>query len=134
MAQRALLAAALFGAVVADAAGQSEIAFYLALAAVTAGGVVALAAVSDVVDARTGAARVAAAVGALLLSLVSAALRGSLVVEGVVPPLARTAIVGALMFVALETALSMRRVPAREARREPRRRRRERPVELDRAA
>lgn len=143
MPQRALWAAALLGAALADAAGASQIAFYLMLGAVSAGGIVALAAIGDLVDARAERAPEARAAVRTLLTLLGLAMtvagpavRGPFVVEGTVPAVASSTLAAAVVLLALEAALAAApplRRPAPATRRRARARIHE-DVELKRAA
>jgi hypothetical protein len=133
MPPRALWAVALVAAALADAAGEAQIAFYLALATVSVGGVVVLGTIGDLVDARgrRAALRVTLLACGLALTVIGAAMRGPLVAEGTVPAFASSALVFALVALGLELAAAA--VPAPRRRTVTARRRTER-TELRRAA
>jgi hypothetical protein len=105
MQARALWAATLLGAALADAAGEPQLAGYLAFAAVSIAGIVALGSIGDYVEARAGHGREAVAafralcmLAGLALAVVGSAARGPLIAEGQVPAIASSAI-GATLFV-----------------------------------
>ena len=145
MLPRALWVATLFGAALADAAGDPQVAFYLMLVAVSIGGVAALGALGELVDARSerapearAAVRFLLMVAGLVFTLAGPALRGPFVVEGTVPAVATSALVAALIMIVLELAVSaapvrQRVAEAPRARRRPRREA-ETQAELKRAA
>jgi hypothetical protein len=129
MQARAVWAATLLGAALADASGEWQLASYLAFAAVSIAGVVALLALGELVEARHGdGGEALAAVRALLafaglgLAIVSSAARGPLVTEGNVPAVATSAIGAMLVLLAFDFVLTA----AAAARPRPVRRRRER--------
>ncbi len=130
MQARALWAATLIGAALADSAGEPQLAVYLAFAAVSIAGVVVLGALGELVEARHGegregvaAVRALLAAGGLVLAVVASASRGVLVTEGEVPATASSALGAILVLLALDvlvvagTAVAPARAPRRRRRR-----------------
>ncbi|HEV8688321.1 MAG TPA: hypothetical protein VGQ84_13655 [Gaiellaceae bacterium] len=104
----------LLAAIVADAAGEHALAFYLVLAGVVTTAHAALEAYGRVVELpgttpAVGAARLQSALGAcaLALVLVAAAVRAPAVADGVVPALGLSALVGSLALLVVASALSL---------------------------
>jgi hypothetical protein len=85
----------------ADARGRHSLALLLLLGAIPAAGAAALAAYGDALDGLCGAVRPFAGALALLLLVVSAALRSPAVVGGV-PALALSAVIGAAVLYGLQ--------------------------------
>jgi hypothetical protein len=83
-------------AAAADGGGLHRVAFYLVLLAVPAAAAVALAAAGDLADGRPVAARMACTAAALVLLVVSSAVRANAAVGATLPPLALSALVGCL--------------------------------------
>ena len=133
VAQRALWASSLLGAVLADAAGAPRISFYLVLAAVTLGGVVVLESVGALVDGGRAAATMLAT-GGLVLTLASAAARGPFVTQNEVPAVASTALLAGLVLLGLYALAAVSPRPRRTAARGMRRPLDEEPADLERAA
>jgi hypothetical protein len=148
MQARALWAATLLGAALADAAGEPQLAGYLAFAVVSIAGVAVLGAIGEFVEARSGAggeavAGLRALVGAagLVLAVVGSAARGPLIAEGEVPALASSAIGAALFLIVFDLVLAAAARPrataaatARPRRRRPAERPEIAPAEDRRAA
>jgi hypothetical protein len=114
MARRAVPAALAFLAFDADLAGRHELALAGLLVGIPFAFAVMLECYGDALEARCGAARPALAAGALVLLVLSAALRSPAVVGGV-PRLAVSAIVGCLLLyaaVALGVVLGASHRPA----------------------
>jgi hypothetical protein len=104
----------LLGAIVADAAGEHALAFYLVLAGVVLTAHAALLAYGRLVELpgnapALAAARLQSALGALALALllVAAAVRAPVVGDGVVPALGLSALVGSLALLVLASVVRL---------------------------
>jgi hypothetical protein len=124
MAWRGLPVALVIATAFADAAGAHRLAFYALVAAVPATAVAGLSCLGEIVDSRLDGSRtpVGGAQGilwalALTLILVGAAARGPFVSQGVLPHVALSALVAALLTLGLQTGLAVlveaRRLPER---------------------
>jgi hypothetical protein len=107
---RTLLSAALLlAAVVADGAGARTAALYLVLAAIPAVGVAALSFYGDLVegsaDDEAGALYVGLTSLALVLLVVSAAVRANALRDAAMPALGTSAVVGALALIGMQLAV-----------------------------
>jgi len=105
-------------AVAADGAGLHRVAFYLVLAAIPAAAGAALGAAADLVVGRPVLARTACTVAALVLLVMSSAVRANAAVGSALPPLALSALIGCLGAYALLGVVWLlwapRPVPVRE--------------------
>lgn len=93
---RAVVVASVLGAALADRAGWPTVAFYALLVAVPACCAVVLSAIGDLVDGVAARVRTALELVVLALVLAGAAARSPAVTEGVVPGLARSALLACL--------------------------------------
>jgi hypothetical protein len=89
------------GAAAADGAGLHRVAFYLVLFAIPAAAAVALCAAADLADGLPVTARAACSASALVLLVISSAVRANAAVGSHVPPAALSALVGCLCAYAL---------------------------------
>jgi hypothetical protein len=105
-------------AVAADGAGLHRVAFYLVLLAIPAAAGAALGAAADLAVGRPVLARTACTVSALVLLVMSSAVRANAAVGSALPPLALSALVGCLGAYALLGVVWLlwapRPVPVRE--------------------
>ena len=93
---RALVVGSVVAAAVADRAGWPAVGFYALLLAVPACGALVLYVVGEVVDGTGAHVRAALELGVLALVVAGAAARSPAVTEGVVPGLARSALLACL--------------------------------------
>jgi len=84
------------GAVAADGAGLHHAAFYLVLLAIPAAGAVALCAAADLADGLPVMARAGCSAAALMLLVISSAVRANAAVGSHLPPVALSALIGCL--------------------------------------
>jgi phytoene/squalene synthetase len=89
------------GAAAADGAGLHRVAFYLVLTAVPAAAAVALCAAADLADGLPVTARAACSAAALVLLVISSAVRANAAVGAQVPRVALSALVGSVCAYAL---------------------------------
>jgi hypothetical protein len=107
MGRRAGLVGLVIAAAAADGAGAHGLAFYALLLAVPAAAVVALDAFGHVLDAGTDHLHLLLWTLVLGLVVVGAAVRAPAVTEGVVPALARSALLGCLAVFCVQAAVAV---------------------------